>query len=235
VEAYAGSDDPGSHSFHGLTARNAPMFGPPAHLYVYVIYGMHCCANVVTGAVGDPSAVLIRAGQVVKGLEVARARRPGVRDAELARGPACVCRALGIDRRHTGASLEAATAWTVGPFSGCKVSDPPGGPRWAGADEEQPADAKVSCKRSRSTALDPNMPGIKADDIAEGAWCAGTGSGVGAHCCRLLLKLPKRCVNDYATGPRVGLRLAADRPWRFWVPGEPSVSVYRPAAPLKRE
>ncbi|NYE38192.1 DNA-3-methyladenine glycosylase [Nocardioides cavernae] len=149
VEAYAGPADPGSHAYRGRTPRNAVMFGPPGHLYVYFVYGMHHCANLVTGPDGDPGAVLLRAGEVVDGLDVARARRPGVRDRELARGPARLCRTLGIDLADNGVRPQLAR---------------------------------------------------------------GTPAG------------------DISTGPRVGLRHAADRPWRFWITGDPTVSTYRPAA-----
>ena len=152
VEAYAGPDDPGSHAFRGRTARNAVMFGPPGHLYVYFIYGMHHCANLVTGPEGSAGAVLLRAGEVVDGLHVARERRPGVRDRELARGPARLCRTLGIDLADNGVRPEIERA-------------------------EEPV--------------------------------------------------------QISSGPRVGLRHAADRPWRFWVTGDPTVSTYRPAAPRR--
>ncbi|WP_210443098.1 DNA-3-methyladenine glycosylase [Nocardioides sp. SYSU D00065] len=152
VEAYAGPADPGSHAFRGQTARNAVMFGPPGHLYVYFVYGMHHCANLVTGPAGDPGAVLLRAGEVVDGLEVARGRRSGSTDRELARGPARLCRAMGIDLTHNGV-------------------------RPALAPGERPA--------------------------------------------------------SISTGPRVGLRHAADRPWRFWITDDPTVSTYRPAAPRR--
>jgi DNA-3-methyladenine glycosylase len=152
VEAYAGPDDPGSHAFRGRTARNAVMFGPPGHLYVYFIYGMHHCANLVTGPDGSAGAVLLRAGEVVDGLDVARARRPGVRDRELARGPARLCRTLGIDLSDNGV-----------------------------------------------------RPGLERGEEPV----------------------------QISSGPRVGLRHAADRPWRFWVTGDPTVSSYRPAAPRR--
>jgi len=155
VEAYAGPADPGSHAYRGRTDRNAVMFGPPGHLYVYFVYGMHHCANLVTGPDGDPGAVLLRAGEVVAGLDLARERRPGARDRDLARGPARLCRALGIDLDDNGV---------------------------------RPAIAPA--------------PGERVDQIS--------------------------------TGPRVGLRHAADRPWRFWITGEPTVSTYRPAAPRSR-
>jgi DNA-3-methyladenine glycosylase len=107
VEAYAGhGGDPASHAHRGRTPRNAVMFGPPGHAYVYFTYGMHWCLNVVCGGPGEASAVLLRAGAVVGGVAAARARRPTARgDAELARGPARLCMALGIDRSANGTSL----------------------------------------------------------------------------------------------------------------------------------
>src|SRR5918997_7155705 len=80
VEAYSGlGADPASHAHRGPTKRNAVMFGPPGHAYVYQIYGMHYCANVVCGPAGEASEVLLRAGEVVDGIEIARLRRPAVR------------------------------------------------------------------------------------------------------------------------------------------------------------
>ena len=159
VEAYAGPDDPGSHSHRGRTTRNAVMFGPPGHLYVYFTYGMHHCANVVCGPEGTPSALLLRAGEVVDGIGTARARRPGASDRDLARGPARLCKAMGIDLADYGTDL--ATG---------RVRLELGGP-------------------------------IDAARISR--------------------------------GPRVGLREAADLPWRFWLTDETSVSAYRPATPRR--
>lgn len=106
VEAYGGvGEDPGSHAFRRQTARNATMFGPPGHLYVYFTYGMHWCANVVTGEQGTAGAVLLRAGEVIDGIEHARSRRPRSSDRDLARGPARLAQALGLNGDVDGADL----------------------------------------------------------------------------------------------------------------------------------
>lgn len=110
VEAYAGTRDPGSHAFRGPTPRTEVMFGPAGHLYVYFSYGMHWCCNVVCGPDGQASAVLLRAGEVVGGMETARARRDTGRqrphpERDLARGPARLASALGLDRAHDGVDL----------------------------------------------------------------------------------------------------------------------------------
>ena len=147
VEAYDGAHDPGSHAHNGRTARNAVMFGPAGHLYVYFTYGMHHCCNVSCGPDGEASAILLRAGEVVDGIELARERRPRSTDRDLARGPGRLCRAMGIDRGDNGLDLRGS--------------------------------------------IRPGPP-------------------------------PERV----SSGPRVGLRLAADRPWRFWVSEDPTVSRY---------
>ncbi|HWM02654.1 MAG TPA: DNA-3-methyladenine glycosylase, partial [Actinophytocola sp.] len=106
VEAYRGGDDPASHCYRGRTPRNEVMFGPAGHLYVYFVYGMHFCANVVSLTDGVPGAVLLRAGEVVSGRDVARSRRPAARsDVELAKGPARLTGVLGLERTHNGLDL----------------------------------------------------------------------------------------------------------------------------------
>ena len=164
VEAYAGQDDPGSHAFRGRTPRTAVMFGPPGRVYVYFTYGMHWCMNLVCGPEGQASAVLLRAGEVVEGAELAFSRRTTAKVArELARGPARLTVALGVDGSHDGAD----------------ATDP------------------GSCLT-----------------IAGGPLATGS---------------------QVRTGPRVGVAGGAERPWRFWLADESSVSAYRPAVPRRRE
>ncbi|MGN6333019.1 MAG: DNA-3-methyladenine glycosylase [Motilibacteraceae bacterium] len=165
VEAYSGQgEDPGSHAHRGRSNRNAVMFGPPGHLYVYFSYGMHWCMNLVCLPEGTASAVLLRAGEVVDGLDEARARRPTARsDRELARGPARLTMALGVD----------------GAFYGLDACDPAGHVRVLHGRPAAPASVR--------------------------------------------------------SGPRVGVSGdGAPIPWRFWIDGDPTVSVYRAAAPRRR-
>jgi DNA-3-methyladenine glycosylase len=133
VEAYQGASDPASHAYRGQTARNGVMFGPPGHVYVYFTYGMHFCANLVCQPPGQPEAVLLRAGEVVAGAELAAQRRlrengrelgngrahgngRPLRSVDLARGPARLCQALGIDRGEDGADVCApGSALGIGP------------------------------------------------------------------------------------------------------------------------
>ena len=168
VEAYAGETDPASHAFRGRTARNAVMFGEPGHAYVYFTYGMHFCVNLVCGPAGVARAVLLRAGRITAGTALAAERRRAGRAAgrdgqerDLARGPARLCQALGIDRALDGADVCA-----------------PGSP------------LQVT-----------------------GATLAGPG---------------------VSAGPRVGVSHGAEEPWRFWITGDPTVSVYRPHVPRRR-
>ena len=156
VEAYSGSGvDPAAHSHRGPTPRAAIMFGPPGRLYVYFSYGVHWCANVVVGAEGDGEAVLLRAGEIVVGDALARARRPAARSPrDLAGGPARLTQALAIGRDDLGTDLLS-------------------------------ADSAVRLHRGG-----PAPSAISA-------------------------------------GPRVGISLATDLPWRFWETAAPSVSVFR--------
>ncbi|MGY3683627.1 DNA-3-methyladenine glycosylase [Streptomyces sp. TE33382] len=111
TEAYSGTADPASHAYRGRTSRNAVMFGPAGHLYVYRSHGLHWCANVVTGTDGIASGVLIRAGRVIEGEDLARGRRgEKVESPRLARGPGNFCRALGITAEHNGADLLTGTS-----------------------------------------------------------------------------------------------------------------------------
>lgn len=105
VEAYAGTADPASHAYRGPTRRNAVMFGPSGHVYVYFTYGMHYCMNLVCLPEGTASAVLLRAGRVVQGAGLARGTRTRLAGRLLASGPARLCTALAVGREHNGADV----------------------------------------------------------------------------------------------------------------------------------
>ncbi|MFL6097710.1 MAG: DNA-3-methyladenine glycosylase [Blastococcus sp.] len=162
VEAYSGSGiDPAAHSHRGPTPRASIMFGPPGRLYVYFSYGVHWCANVVVGPEGDGEAVLLRAGEVVVGEELARSRRPAARSPRaLAGGPARLTQALAIGRDDLGTEL---------------------------------LDASSPVRLHRG----PAPSAISA-------------------------------------GPRVGISLATDLPWRFWETDAPSVSAFRAGGKPRR-
>jgi DNA-3-methyladenine glycosylase len=105
AEAYQGPEDRAAHSWHGPTPRNAVMFGPPGHLYVYLVYGIHHCANIVCGPGRKPEAVLLRAAAITEGADLARRRRGVVPATRLASGPGNLAAAFGIDRSLNGADL----------------------------------------------------------------------------------------------------------------------------------
>ena len=183
VEAYDGENDPGSHAYRGLNRRNATMFGEPGRLYVYRHLGLHHCVNVVCGPEGEASAVLLRAGEVLGGPEsdgvrLTRSRRAAsgvVRvDRDLARGPARLTVALGLDLSDDGAD----------------VTDPAG-------------DVLLSRPRTASPSVEPGEAPAAV-----------------------------------RTGPRVGVSGDGGRadlhPWRLWLDGEETVSVYRAAQPRRR-
>jgi len=113
TEAYVGPHDAASHAWEkfGRTARNDVMFGPPGITYVYLIYGINWCINVVTDTEGFPGAVLIRAAMPVEGIETARERRPGRADRELMRGPGNLARALGVTGAQNRHPLDAPPLW----------------------------------------------------------------------------------------------------------------------------
>jgi DNA-3-methyladenine glycosylase len=165
VEAYAGTgQDPGSHAHRGRTPRTDVMFGPPGRAYVYFTYGMHWCVNVVCAPDGTASAVLLRAGEVVVGHEEARARRPGSSDRDLCRGPARLCKALGITGEQGGLDLldpasplrlelpatVAATALT-GPRVGVAGEGAPTPWRFWLPDEPTVSSYRPGVRRTRST------------------------------------------------------------------------------------
>lgn len=199
VEAYEGADDPGSHAYRGRTERNAVMFDTAGHLYVYFTYGMHWCANIVCGPDGVSSAVLMRAGEVVDGAPLARKRRPAARtDRDLARGPARLAAALGLDRSDNGVDL----------------LDPDRDVRLQVSDGDHPVSQRPN---GDSRAPDAERwlhgPGSDRPSASEVREQANAGRG------------PSGSIR---TGPRVGLANGATRPWRFWLDGEPTVSQYRP-------
>jgi DNA-3-methyladenine glycosylase len=105
TEAYLYHDDPGCHASRGLPPRNAPMFGPAGHAYVYFIYGMYHCLNIVSGKTGEGEAVLIRALEPVQGIELMSKRRKTDKIENLCNGPGKLTQAFGITRKHNNASL----------------------------------------------------------------------------------------------------------------------------------
>lgn len=131
VEAYAGSEDPAAHSYRGMTARNATMFGEPGHLYVYFTYGMHWGSNAVCGEVGEGVGVLLRAAEPLLGLDAMRQARPKAkRDRDLASGPGKLSQAFGITGAMDGADLVGADRGIVLADDGtAPPRDPVVGPR----------------------------------------------------------------------------------------------------------
>ena len=111
TEAYDGERDPASHAYRGPTARNRVMYGAPGHAYVYIIYGMHVCLNLVAETPGHAAAVLVRALEPLAGLELMQRRRSGAAWERLARGPGNLGRALALTLGHNGADLTRGPIW----------------------------------------------------------------------------------------------------------------------------
>ncbi len=123
VEAYHGPKDQASHAYRGRTKRNEVMFWEGGHCYVYLIYGMHHCVNVVTGSEGEGSAVLIRALEPLDGLALMRRRRQVSNDRLLTNGPGKLCQALGIDLRAQGQDLRSSALIRLAPYLSVRSSD----------------------------------------------------------------------------------------------------------------
>ena len=113
VEAYLGADDAASHAFRGKTDRNAAMFGPPGRLYVYLSYGIHLAGNIVCAPLGVGQGCLMRAGEIVEGIDIARARRGDVPDWRLASGPGNLGKALGLELADNGSIIDFEPAHAV--------------------------------------------------------------------------------------------------------------------------
>lgn len=111
VEAYMGEDDPASHASPGMTARNAIMYGPAGYAYIYLIYGMYNCLNVVTEQKGFPAAILIRAAEPIEGTAFMRKRSGKLAEATILSGPGRLCRAMGLTTRHSGTDMCGEKLW----------------------------------------------------------------------------------------------------------------------------
>jgi len=202
VEAYRGGMDAASHAFRGPTARNAVMFGPPGHAYVYFSYGMHYCVNVVCQAPGRGEAVLLRAGAVVEGAMLARQRRYGV--------PA----ASGTDAGGTSATGGGTGGAAAGP------AGPDAGNGSRGRQRELDL-ARGPGRLCQALAIDRSLDGAHV--------CAPSGPlGIGPA---QVDQSQADSAAIIRTGPRVGISKAVELPWRYWIAGDGHVSGYRPSKP----
>ena len=225
VEAYDAAADPASHAYRGRTARNAVMFGEPGHAYVYFTYGMHFCVNLVCRPEGTASAVLLRAGRVIQGIPLAAARRAAGRDG------------AGHDAGTLEPGAGAPGPGAGGPRPGAAAA-PWGasGPRAGGSGDPGSlagvgAAGVVSPAVQRELARGPARlcEALGIDRSHDGADVIDPSSPV-----RVLAPLAPVAAAGISRGPRVGISAAADRPWRFWLTGDPTVSAYRPYTPRAR-
>jgi DNA-3-methyladenine glycosylase len=210
VEAYEGLADPASHAYRGRTGRNAVMFGEPGHAYVYFTYGMHFCVNLVCRPEGTASAVLLRAGRVIEGIPLAAARRATGRNGA----------------RHLPGGLGGSGGpGGSGGLGGSGDPDRPPGPGAPGV---------ISPAVERELARGPARlcQALGIDRGQDGADACDQGSPVRIR--PAPEAGPGRPVPAVSRGPRVGISAAADRPWRFWLTGDPTVSPYRPYVPRAR-
>ena len=218
VEAYNGSGDPASHAYRGRTGRNAVMFGEPGHAYVYFTYGMHFCVNMVCRPEGTASAVLLRAGRVIEGIPLAAARRAAGRNGA---------------GRVAGSRGQPGDPGP-GDSGGVADSDGLGGSGSPGRPAGMSTAGGVSLSVARELARGPARlcQALAIDRRLDGADVCSPGSPL-----RIRLAPgpgPGQPVPDVSRGPRVGISAAADRPWRFWLTGDPTVSAYRRHVPRVR-